>query len=453
MAEKENMKCLSVILFICLCSATSAVCSVSGDTAESKVDYVAKLNELAKKGRDESLNAEPFYKKTVELYIEFPTEIENQDLREWPSELTNKKQALLRQWVKSNSNAFAQLTLGAQKPYYWNQYQGDNVWDVVHPLYLLKVRDVVRAMLFRVKLSSMEVGMTRETTVEDILTCFRFSSHLAQTPNSIVQLVGAKTVEIVAQTVFLCLAKTDFDRSLMDLLQNSIHEQLSKSQNQAFSLELEKLRHLEAVQMLFQGTEDDSKLKPYEEIALAARLGDLTYEDLAALRRGRTVQDIEAAFAYCKEFLTISPWQAREKGLNFWEDLQKLTGGNPVVKSCMFNVPAIPGIARVRTHYGANRVALLTTLALLRFRHDRGSLPKDLQELLSADYLSQLPMDPYSDKPLVYKKTGNDFMLYSLGGDFDDDGGTHSNSNWARGERGGDYVFWPVQTKSTERED
>jgi len=446
MYRKENMKCLSVILFICLCSATSAVCSVSGDT-ESKVDYVAMLNELAKKGRDDSLNAAPFYRKAAELYIESPTEIENQDLREWPSELTNTKQALLRQWVKSNSNAFAQLTLGAQKPYYWNQYRGHSVWEIDWPSYLPKLRDVVHATLFRVKLSAMEVGMTRET-VEDILTCSRFSSHLAQTPNPIVQLVGAKTVDIAAQTVFLCLAKTDFDRSLMDLLQSSIHEQLSKSQNQTFSLELEKLKHLEAVQMLFHGTEDDSKLKPVEKGALAARLGDLTDEDMEALRRGRTVQDIEAAFAYCKDFLAMSPWQAREKGLYFWEDLQKRTGGNPVVRICMFNVPAV---ARVRAQYGANRDALLTTLALLRYRHDRGSLPKGLQELLSTDYLSQLPMDPYSDKPLVYRQTGNNFILYSLGGDFDDDGGMHSNWGW--GEGGGDYVFWPVQTKSTERED
>lgn len=440
------MKCLFVILLICLCSATSDVCSVSGDT-ESKVDYVAMLNELAKKGRDESLNAAPFYVKAAELYVELPEEIENEDLREWPSELTSKKQSLLRQWAKSNINAFAQLKLGTQKPYYWNQYQVDNVWNVFPSSYLPEVRDVVRATLFRVKLSAIEVGMTREIR-DDILTCCHFGSHLAQTPDQTEQLLGMGLMGASVQTVFLCLVKIDFDRAAMDLLQSSIHEQLSKSQNQTFSLELEKLRHLETVQMLFQGTEEDSKLKLNEELALAARLGDLTYEDLEALRRGRTVHDIETAFAYCKEFLTMSPWQAREKGLNFWEDLQKQTGGNPVVRICMSNIPRI---ARVRAHYGANRDALLTTLALLRYRHDRGSLPKDLQELLSADYLSQLPDDPYRDEPLVYRQTGNNFMLYSFGGDFDDDGGTHSN--WGRSERGGDYVFWPVQTKSTERED
>ena len=430
---------LSVILLIALCSATSAVCSGTGNT-KSKVDYVAILNELAKKGRDESLNAAPFYKKAAELYIELPAEIKSQDLREWPSELTNKKQSFLRQWVKSNRNACTQLKLGTQKPYYWNQYQADNVWKVHGPSYLPELRDVVRATLFRVKLSATEVGMTREAG-EDILTCCRFGSHLAQTPNPIAQLVGAKTVERIAQTLFLCLAKTDFDRTVIDLLQSRIRGQLLKIHNQTFNLDAEKLKHLEAVQGLFQGTEDDSKLKPDEGIRLAGRFGDLTYEDLEAMRRGSTMRDIEMAFAYFKEFLAMSPWQVREKGLNFYDDIHKQTGGNPVVRMCMFSVP---DIARVRAQYWANKDALLTTVAILRFRDDRSSLPKDLQELLSAGYLSELPMDPYSDGPLVYRQTEDDFLLYSLGEDFDDDGGTHGKRDWEED----DYVFWPVQAKS-----
>ena len=85
----------------------------------------------------------------------------------------------------------------------------------------------------------------------------------------------------------------------------------------------------------------------------------------------------------------------------------------------------------------------MTTLAILRYKDDKDRFPKDLQELLSAKYLSQLPMDPYSNKTLVYRQTEKNFMLYSLGQDFDDDGGTHSD--WGRYERGGDYVFWPFE--------
>jgi hypothetical protein len=58
-------------------------------------------------------------------------------------------------------------------------------------------------------------------------------------------------------------------------------------------------------------------------------------------------------------------------------------------------------------------------------------------------------MDPFSSGPLVYKLTDNNFILYSLAADFNDDGGKH-DPKWA-GEGDGDYVFWPVQ-KDPEKE-
>jgi len=409
---------------------------------------VTKWNELARQGRDEGLNAAPFYGKAAELYVKRPEEIENEDLCRGPLGLTNEKRLLLRQWVDSNSNAFTQLKLGTQKPFYWNQYQADNVWKVSASSNLSELKDVVLAILSRVKLSTLKTGMTREIA-EDILTCCRFGSHLEQTPDWNDQLVGRGILNAVADTLFLCLEKTDFDPMLMELLQRNISLELSKCQSSIYSLlEAEKFRHLETVQMIFQGAQDDSKLKDDEGMDLAARFDDLTYEDLQAVRRGRTVSDIEDAFAYCKEYFTTSPWQARQKGLNFWEDLKKRTGGNPVVRFCMFDVPwdvELRGYGRAKTD------ALVTTLALLRYKHDKSSFPKDLRELIAAGYLSQLPVDPYSEGPLVYRQTGKEFVLYSFNEDFNDDGGVHSKWGWD--ERDGDYVFWPVQTKSAEKGD
>lgn len=442
MDGKENLKRLFVIILIYLSITTSDVCAISG-YIKSKVDFVAILNELEKKGRDESLNSEPFYRKAAELYVKLPEEIERDDLRKWPSELTSKKQSLLRQWVKSNINAFIQLKPGTQKPYYWYQYQGDNLY-IDPPSYLPKVRDIVGAALFRVKLSAIEQCIKKEI-IEDLLVCSRFGSHLMQSQDTILQLVGMSIKNKVANTVFICFAKKDFSLTEMEMLQRSLNEQFSKNQKQTFNLDLEKLRHFEAVQMLFQGTGKYSKLKPGAKLDFAARQSDLTYEYLESLSYGRTISDIENAFVYYKEFFAMSPWQARDKGLNFWEDIHFKANGNPVVRLCIFNAPII---ARARAQYVANMDALLTTLAILQYK-DR--FPRDLQELLSANYLSKLPMDPYSNKTLVYRQTEKNFMLYSLGQDFDDDGGTHSD--WGRYERGGDYVFWPVQSKSTERED
>jgi len=66
-----------------------------------------------------------------------------------------------------------------------------------------------------------------------------------------------------------------------------------------------------------------------------------------------------------------------------------------------------------------------------------------LQDVVSGGYLKELPMDPFSGRPLVYRVTKENFILYSFGCDFDDDGG--KVSKWGRGEEGGDQVFWPVQ--------
>ncbi len=63
-------------------------------------------------------------------------------------------------------------------------------------------------------------------------------------------------------------------------------------------------------------------------------------------------------------------------------------------------------------------------------------------------YNQGTPIDPWSDKPLVYKRTDDGFMLCGVGSNFRDDGG-----QVARDDKGkvkqyadeGDWVFWPVQ--------
>jgi hypothetical protein len=92
--------------------------------------------------------------------------------------------------------------------------------------------------------------------------------------------------------------------------------------------------------------------------------------------------------------------------------------------------------------------ATLTILALEQWRLEKNRYPASLCELVSTGYLKELPMDPWSDKPLVYEKTDDDFTLYSVGRNFTDDGGKHGRdreghiSNWADN---GDFVLWPLQ--------
>jgi hypothetical protein len=69
---------------------------------------------------------------------------------------------------------------------------------------------------------------------------------------------------------------------------------------------------------------------------------------------------------------------------------------------------------------------LQADLAIRFYKQHSGRLPAKLDELVPA-YLPALPLDPYSGQPLVYRTSGDDFTLYSVGHDRTDNGGKCAN--------------------------
>lgn len=61
-------------------------------------------------------------------------------------------------------------------------------------------------------------------------------------------------------------------------------------------------------------------------------------------------------------------------------------------------------------------------IAVELFRRRVGKLPATLAELSPAE-LPALPLDPYTDKPMLYRQTKHGFTIYSVGPDLVDDGG------------------------------
>jgi hypothetical protein len=67
---------------------------------------------------------------------------------------------------------------------------------------------------------------------------------------------------------------------------------------------------------------------------------------------------------------------------------------------------------------------LRVEIALYRYRKDHGSFPATLA-LLAPAYLTTVPNDPFGNVPLVYRvQNGGGFLLYSIGPDMKDHGGT-----------------------------
>jgi hypothetical protein len=68
----------------------------------------------------------------------------------------------------------------------------------------------------------------------------------------------------------------------------------------------------------------------------------------------------------------------------------------------------------------AARRLLLTDLALRVYREEHGEDAPDLGALVPS-ILKSIPLDPYSEKPLLFRKHGKDGEVYSVGPDRDDD--------------------------------
>ncbi|MEX2026468.1 MAG: hypothetical protein WEH44_04190, partial [Pirellulaceae bacterium] len=98
-------------------------------------------------------------------------------------------------------------------------------------------------------------------------------------------------------------------------------------------------------------------------------------------------------------------------------------------------------IACINYQQQAARRLLMTELAIRLFEEDDGRLPRSLDELVPG-YLATVPIDPYGNlapgvhghvppavradvppRALIYRPTGERFLLYSIGEDCTDNGG------------------------------
>jgi hypothetical protein len=66
----------------------------------------------------------------------------------------------------------------------------------------------------------------------------------------------------------------------------------------------------------------------------------------------------------------------------------------------------------------------IAAVAAERFRQEHGRWPDSLKELVAAGFLGEVPADPYDGAPLRFRRLDYGLVVYALGPDGKDDGGT-----------------------------
>jgi cytochrome c biogenesis protein CcmG/thiol:disulfide interchange protein DsbE len=358
--------------------------------------FINEINEIGIAGRPESDNAASYYQKAIELYVKEPDAL-NGKTRSLPDELTAQEQTLLKKWVQDNSRALEQLQLGSNKPYCWFTKTGPRLDVNPHLQEIIKLAFVLQARIFL-----LPENPNINIIINDIVTLYKFGIHVASGPNLAVEKrVGIAIKGLSARAAFNILDRKMLNKASMKSLEDTF-KQLVADYNEAFDIRGEKINMREKVET------DFPNLKMH----------------------------LKSTLEYCDMVAARTPWK-------FYNDKAALSSNtNPWIENI---APAIAQSAAIEYLSRAEIQALITTLSIRRYNSDKNGYPATLSQLIMAGYLKELPKDPFSDKPLVYKRTQQGFTLYSLGGDFDDDGGRHSKSGYS--EEGGDHVFWPVEKR------
>jgi hypothetical protein len=323
------------------------------------------------------------------------------------------------------------------------------------------IRNLSRLTCWQAKVEAYNGDI--KAAVEDILTCYRAAIHFKGPRSLIEQIVGIAVQAIAVKNGFVVLHNEQMDDVLLRHFQDEL-EILSDRDFCTIDYRVERFMGMDFIQRCY--TDDGSgsghlipgRVREYMQvieqndsgIGLTEYAGSLAMS-LVAANREQMTREFEKCYADAQRWAKKTPWQLKkedvdaELGTRKWLD-SIYTGYWPL----RVLAPAFASVSELSYRSRAQIEALVTTIAAIRYKRAHGDYPENLDRLLEADLLKKLPMDPYSDQPLVYKTTDGDFILYSLGRDFDDDAGAYSN--WGDADEGGDHVFWPLETDQQRRQ-
>ncbi len=434
-----------------------------------KVDYLAVLNRVSRPQIAEQDNAWPDYRQAIALLVEPDRELQQMPAFRNPDDakyrdfaaLPPKTQGAIEKWVEANRPPWERFIVASANPYLAVAYQ--NRRDTVDPWLLhvelpdlSAIEQLCRVGLWLSRIN-FERGRTAEA-LEDCLIVARVGCHWQRSGTPVEQLRGLKISRIGHEAILRIVASTNLSVAELTDLQRKVAS-IYFADYPLVDAEFERLVALDVVQHVFTNEgPGGGHLVPPTSAGLVGTAMRETYPTavkipllrtaLSVIHAGRaqTVAMVERVFDRYREQSFLSPYQRRTRAvLTVGEMVESLPRHRYALVRSL--VPSLDRMVESRFRGRALHQATLTILALQRYRIEKGGYPPSLDELMQTDYLDALPADPYSEKPLSYKVAGNAFSLYSVGPDFDDDGGRSATDSEGRRRiwaKSGDTVFWPV---------
>ncbi len=421
------------------------------------VDYVQWLSEHWRPGGQEVENAKTYYDRAAGLYVKPSPELEGR-MKRWDSTLSDCNDAdlqLLAPWLVQNEPALDALRRGAATASYWPVYDV-NYSDVSDPNFMGDVMKVLpdykRVVLVMRPSIFYEAGLGQlSEALDDCLILLRFGRHLEGKGLLIEQLVGIAVEAVGYGAAFHVLQEPDVPAAALGRLQEALESDFDEGRC-VISLDGEKVFWLDRIQRSF--TDDGEGGGRVLRQGLPYAAGDWQDNLLGILvfdypDRREAVAMVETHFERAEEALRALP--SKQQSLVAQGEQAGMPKRN-LLFSLLF--PAYDRVSQLAWRAKTHEAAAITTVAILRYKSQKGQYPARLEELVEAGLLRELPPDPFGSGPLTYVRTPKGFLLYSWGENLIDDGGRQGTDRDGRPglwRDNGDWIFWPVLDTSAER--
>ena len=377
--------------------------------------------------------------------------------------LSPAEQEYIGAWVRQNNAAWLEFAAGSAKSYCYRPYATDPN-DKDKPLWSLRLghlsplKELARLGMWRCRIDRQQ-GRTQES-IGDCIAIAHAGSHWQGKGTFVEQLVGL-AIGGLARAEILNLVEA---QKLSAAELKNLHDQLSRIYPDAFPLmnmEGERLFFMDIVQRSFtDGGPGGGHLIPGQWEELTDLTGSHSdrgdkrylmpfYTAVSMVHAGRdeTIAKANELYELQAKMVKMTPYHRDACDLKMPDEV---LFSMPKYKYFLIQIlmPASTRVSEIMYRGKMGHESTLTVLALKRWRLEKDAYPQTLGELIAGGFLKELPLDPYSDKPLVYRKTDDDFILYSVGPNFKDDQGQvameHGRpARWGTTEAG-DIVLWPM---------
>ncbi len=436
------------------------------------VDYLTQANQVNQPTNyDPNRNAAPHYERLFSQFTPLPEVLKSENRwKLWPTDLDPNEYKALQEWVPTNEAVLPTLAHAAGCPYWWFEMKAsedgalrglhvrlDRGTALRHSGTLSGEESRLRWGIAALAKYQANRGDT-DRALQWLSDLHMLGMHRHRAGTLVDQLTGLAICTIGYNAVLNVLGHCQVERPLLKRTLDTFAPRISEILVPRFS-EVEHMYGLDCIQRTFtddgngNGRLIPARLYEYKKRGPHLYTSPIPYLDAVRIclthpDRRQTVQRFESYFARVKELAQRTPWELHVEGSSYKKRLEEWLSGNYYLKDGFAGSrrPVYPdwlaGTSIRRSDgNGPGRLDLQGT---------GGPSPESVKVLAEKGLLANIPTDPYSGAPLIYRVEGDDFTLYSVGEDFVDDGGVPCEWN---DPSGGDHVFWPIaRPEETEGE-